>query len=304
MKQGECFGLLGVNGAGKTTTFKMMTGDEEITSGEVYVNRFSIKTARSEAQQQIGYCPQFNALIESLTAYETLELFSKLRGMKPEFIESQSDQILKLLGLKVHAEHRCGTYSGGNKRKLSVGLAMVGQPALLFLDEPSTGMDPGARHALWEALSTIRKQGTSIVVTSHSMEECEALCTRLGIMVNGQFKALGSLQHLKNKFGRGYTLELQLNNISSSDKVKKFIENSFKTASLKEEFSSQITYDIMVNGGQKSDDDSNVENSDISLGRIFGLMEENKEELDLQGYSLCQRTLEQIFLGFTKLQSN
>lgn len=225
--------------------------------------------------------------------------------MKPEFIESQSDQILKLLGLKVHAEHRCGTYSGGNKRKLSVGLAMVGQPALLFLDEPSTGMDPGARHALWEALSTIRKQGTSIVVTSHSMEECEALCTRLGIMVNGQFKALGSLQHLKNKFGRGYTLELQLNNISSSDKVKDFIETNFKTATLKEEFSSQITYDILVYAVENSEDaDKSVENSDISLGRIFGLMEENKEELDLQGYSLCQRTLEQIFLGFTKLQSN
>lgn len=182
---------------------------------------------------------------------------------------------------------------------------MVGQPALLFLDEPSTGMDPGARHALWEALSTIRKQGTSIVVTSHSMEECEALCTRLGIMVNGQFKALGSLQHLKNKFGRGYTLELQLNNISSSDKVKDFIETNFKTATLKEEFSSQITYDILVHAVENSDDaDKSVENSDISLGRIFGLMEENKEELDLQGYSLCQRTLEQIFLGFTKLQSN
>ena len=265
----------------------------------MYVNRYSIKTARSEAQQQIGYCPQFNALIENLTAYETLELFSKLRGMKPQFIQQQSEQILELLGLKIHAENRCGTYSGGNKRKLSVGLAMVGQPALLFLDEPSTGMDPGARHALWEALSTIRRQGTSIVVTSHSMEECEALCTRLGIMVNGQFKALGSLQHLKNKFGKGYTLELQLNNISSSDRVKSFVESNFSTAKLKEEFSSQITYDILVKGDEKSNN-----NGEISLGSIFGLMEENKVDLDLQGYSLCQRTLEQIFLSFTRLQSN
>ena len=159
-------------------------------------------------------------------------------------------------------------------------------------------MDPGARHALWEALSTIRRQGTSIVVTSHSMEECEALCTRLGIMVNGQFKALGSLQHLKNKFGKGYTLELQLNNISSSDRVKNFVENNFSTARLKEEFGSQITYDILV----KSEESNN--NETCSLGSIFGLMEENKVDLDLQGYSLCQRTLEQIFLSFTRLQSN
>merc|ERR1712130_387440 len=148
-----------------------------------------------------------------------------------------------------------------------------------------------------EALSTIRRQGTSIVVTSHSMEECEALCTRLGIMVNGQFKALGSLQHLKNKFGKGYTLELQLNNISSSDRVKNFVESNFSTAKLKEEFSSQITYDILVESEEKN-------NNEISLGSIFGLMEENKVDLDLQGYSLCQRTLEQIFLSFTRLQSN
>merc|ERR1711972_1268271 len=174
------------------------------------------------------------------------------------------------------------------------------------------------RHALWEALSTIRRQGTSIVVTSHSMEECEALCTRLGIMVNGQFKALGNLQHLKNKFGRGYTLELQLNSINSSIRVKKFIEDTFKTATLKEEFSSQITYDILVSGGgnfEKSNadcnnknednyDSNNNQNNDISLGVIFGIMEENKEKLDLQGYSLCQRTLEQIFLSFTRLQYN
>merc|ERR1719378_197303 len=116
-------------------------------------------------------------------------------------------------------------------------------------------------------------------------------------MVNGQFKALGSLQHLKNKFGRGYTLELQLNNISSIDMGKQFVDKHFNTATLKEEFSSQLTYDILV-----SSDDSDTDT--ISLGTIFGLMEDNKQSLDLQGYSLCQRTLEQIFLSFTRLQSN
>ena len=166
---------------------------------------------------------------------------------------------------------------------------MVGQPALLFLDEPSTGMDPGARHDLWQAIGVIRKMGTSLVVTSHSMEECEALCTRIGIMVNGEFKALGSLQHLKNKFGKGYTLEIQLGSEGDRDALDSFIRESFSTAVLKEEFNGVLTYDILMEKG-------------VTLGKVFNLMEENRSKLKVTGYSVCQRTLEKIFLSFTKFQ--
>ena len=105
---------------------------------------------------------------------------------------------------------RCaGTYSGGNKRKLSTAIALVGNPSIVFLDEPTSGMDPGARRFLWNTVLQMVRGGQAVVLTSHSMEECEALCTRLGIMVNGQFKCLGSIQHLKNRFGSGYSLTIR-----------------------------------------------------------------------------------------------
>lgn len=113
-------------------------------------------------------------------------------------------ELIGKLDLSKHADKPSHTYSGGNKRKLSTAIALVGDPPIVFLDEPTTGMDPGSRRFLWSTLTSVMKSGRSIVLTSHSMEECEALCTRLAIMVNGQFKCIGSPQHIKSRFGEGY----------------------------------------------------------------------------------------------------
>ena len=207
---GECFGLLGVNGAGKTTTFSILTGDINMTSGTAIIGGKDIRTSLKSVRQGLGYCPQFDALIERMTSREQLWMYARLRGVPEKQINEVVDSEIRRLDLFKYADSRCGTYSGGIKRKLSTAIAIVGNPPLILLDEPTTGMDPNTRRYLWDVLTKLVKDGRSIILTSHSMEECEALCTRLAIMVNGQFKCLGSIQHLKNKFGKGITLQAKV----------------------------------------------------------------------------------------------
>ncbi|CAF1682200.1 unnamed protein product, partial [Adineta ricciae] len=198
VKHGECFGLLGVNGAGKTTTFKMITGDETVDSGSIILDGINLKENMRRAQRCMGYCPQFDALIDLLTGEETLYMFARLRGVQEHLIYLIVEALIDLMNLRKHAKKPVYAYSGGNKRKLSAAVALIGDPSIIFLDEPTTGMDPKARRHFWNAIAQCRDHGKPIVLTSHSMEECEALCTRLAIMVNGKFKCLGSIQHLKS----------------------------------------------------------------------------------------------------------
>lgn len=239
---GECFGLLGINGAGKTSTFKMLIGDETISSGEAWVAGVSLKENLKETYKDIGYCPQFDALLDELTGRETLKIFCMIRGVAPHKIEALSWKLAKEFNFLQHIDKQVKEYSGGNKRKLSTALALIGSPSVVYLDEPTTGMDPGAKRHLWTVMSKYRSAGKSIVLTSHSMEECEALCTRLAIMVNGEFKCLGSTQHLKNKFSKGYLLIVQMSNrnTESSDearrevaRVKSFVMANMSGAVLK-----------------------------------------------------------------------
>lgn len=217
IRPGECFGLLGVNGAGKTTTFKMMTGDERISDGNAWVRGISLKSDMPDAHKVIGYCPQFDALIEDLTGRETLEMFALLRGVPRQEIDGVSLRLASELNFTKHIDKKVSEYSGGNKRKLSTAVALLGNPSVVYLDEPTTGMDPGAKRCLWNMVCKVRNSGKSIVLTSHSMEECEALCSRLAIMVNGEFKCLGSTQHLKNKFAKGYVLSVKVQKGSEAE---------------------------------------------------------------------------------------
>ena len=138
VKKSESFGLLGTNGAGKTTTFKMITGDETITKGDAFLNRINIKDNIRLFQKQLGYCPQFDPLIDQMTVYETMELFANLRGIKPRYIRKTCLSLISLLDLNDHVKKMCYTLSGGNKRKLSVALALVGSPVVILLDEPTS----------------------------------------------------------------------------------------------------------------------------------------------------------------------
>uniref|UniRef100_A0A8C9EWQ7 ATP binding cassette subfamily A member 3 n=1 Tax=Pavo cristatus TaxID=9049 RepID=A0A8C9EWQ7_PAVCR len=289
VSKGECFGLLGFNGAGKTTTFKMLTGDESITSGDAFVDGHSILANIKKVQQRIGYCPQFDALLDHMTGRETLSMYARLRGIPERYISSCVENMLRGLLLEPHADKLVRTYSGGNKRKLSAGIALIGGPPVIFLDEPSTGMDPVARRLLWDAVTRTRECGKSIIFTSHSMEECEALCTRLAIMVNGQFKCLGSPQHLKSKFGSGYTLlaKTRTDEEGELQAFKAFVEKTFPGSVLKHEHQGMVHYHLT--------------NKNLSWAQVFGALEKAKEKYRLEDYSVSQISLEQVFMSFTPL---
>jgi len=210
--QGECFGLLGINGAGKSSTLSMLSCEFKPSVGEAYLNGISLIREPNKCRRKIGFCPQFDALFELLSAREHLTLYARIKGIHEKDIPNVVNQKIDEMGLTEYADRAAGGYSGGNKRKLSVAIAMIGEPSIVFLDEPSTGMDPVARRFMWDVISNIvtKREKCSLILTTHSMEECDALCTRIGIMVGGVLRCLGSGQRLRSQYGRGYQLELGL----------------------------------------------------------------------------------------------
>ncbi|XP_037670546.1 ATP-binding cassette sub-family A member 3 isoform X2 [Choloepus didactylus] len=291
VQKGECFGLLGFNGAGKTSTFKMLTGEEAITSGDAFVGGHSIRSDVGKVRRRIGYCPQFDALLDHMTGREMLVMYARLRGVPERHIGACVEHMLRGLLLEPHANKLVRTYSGGNKRKLSTGIALIGDPAVIFLDEPSTGMDPVARRLLWDTIARARESGKAIVITSHSMEECEALCTRLAIMVQGQFKCLGSPQHLKSKFGSGYSLRAKVRHDRQEEALeefKAFVNLTFPGSVLEDEHQGMVHYHLPGHG--------------LSWAKVFGTLERAKETYGVDDYSVSQISLEQVFLSFAHLQ--
>ncbi|XP_017515618.3 retinal-specific phospholipid-transporting ATPase ABCA4 isoform X2 [Manis javanica] len=292
VRPGECFGLLGVNGAGKTTTFRMLTGDTTVTSGDATVGGKSILTNISDVHQSMGYCPQSDAVDDLLTGRENLYLYARLRGVPGEEIERVANWSIQSLGLSLYADCLAGTYSGGNKRKLSTAIALIGCPPLVLLDEPTTGMDPQARRMLWNTIVSIIREGRAVVLTSHSMEECEALCTRLAIMVKGAFQCLGTIQHLKYKFGDGYIVTMKIKSpkddlLPDLNPVEQFFQGNFPGSVQRERHYNMLQFQV----------------SSSSLARIFQLLISHKDSLLIEEYSVTQTTLDQVFVNFAKQQT-
>ena len=211
LEKGECFGLLGLNGAGKTTTFKCITQEISPSYGEIFLN--GRKTSNfGEIKNKFGYCPQYDAIFEYLTVYENLEFYAKLKGVKHEYLSNLINAIIFEMRLNEFTNKMSGRLSGGNKRKLSVAISMICSPPIILLDEPSTGMDPEARRFMWSIIHKLSTMGnkSSVIMTTHSMDEAETLCKRMGIMVNGEFVCLGRANQIKNKYGYGYELNLRI----------------------------------------------------------------------------------------------
>eukprot|EP00929_Paragymnodinium_shiwhaense_P115857 TRINITY_DN8500_c0_g1_i3.p1 TRINITY_DN8500_c0_g1~~TRINITY_DN8500_c0_g1_i3.p1 ORF type:complete len:2086 (-),score=492.32 TRINITY_DN8500_c0_g1_i3:221-6478(-) len=209
---GECFGFLGINGAGKTTTLNMLTGAVLPSGGKAYLANNEIVEKQWQVRRLLGYCPQHDALLDRLTVREHLVLFGRIKGIPLTLLQQYCDRMMKELSLAPHVDKMAMTLSGGNKRKLSLAIALMNSPPLVMLDEPSTGVDPAARRLMWDVISTVSTgpRASSVMLTTHNMEEAEALCTRIGIMVGGKLRCLGSNQHLKARFGGGYQLEARL----------------------------------------------------------------------------------------------
>ncbi|XP_058520235.1 glucosylceramide transporter ABCA12 [Ochotona princeps] len=289
---GECFGLLGVNGAGKTTIFKMLTGDIIPSSGNILIRNKTGSLGRVESHSAlVGYCPQEDALDDLVSVEEHLYFYARVHGIPEKDIKETVHKLLRRLHLMPYKDRPTSMCSYGTKRKLSTALALIGKPSILLLDEPSSGMDPKSKRHLWKIISEEVQSKCSVILTSHSMEECEALCTRLAIMVNGRFQCIGSLQHIKSRFGRGFTVKVHLKNDKvSMETLTRFMQLHFPKTYLKDQHLSMLEYHVPVTAG--------------GVANIFDLLETNKAALNITNFLVSQTTLEEVFINFAKDQKS
>ena len=204
---------------------QMLTGEFPATTGDATLTGYSVSKEPEKTRRRVGYCPQFDAHFANMTGREHVELYATIKGIPASVVKEAALSKLKEVGLSEEDGDRlAANYSGGMKRRLSLAIATIGDPQIVFLDECSTGVDPVARREIWELVSNMvagrnvaPEERTSVILTTHSMEECEALCPRIGIMANGRLRALGSAQHLKNKFGKGYQIEMKCKLVTKSD---------------------------------------------------------------------------------------
>lgn len=193
---GELFGLLGPNGAGKTTIINMLCGLVKPTSGTAKVGGYDVQKETWRVKELIGVCPQETAIYSHLTGAENIELFGNLHSMNKETLNTRRQTLLEKMGLTQDAKRKTEKYSGGMKRRLSLILALIHSPQIAFLDEPTVAMDPQSRHAVWGFIKELKKEGKTIILTTHHMEEAEALCDRVGIIDHGKLIALGPPKEL------------------------------------------------------------------------------------------------------------
>jgi ABC-2 type transport system ATP-binding protein len=215
---GELFGFLGPNGAGKTTTIRILATLLEATSGTAKVAGFDVRTQSHAVRQRLGLAMQTPTLDTFSTGRETLELAGRLHRMSSSEIKQRADELLELMGLTPVAKKLTGTYSGGMRRRLDLASALVHRPDVLILDEPTEGLDPQSRVALWEELERISQSGTTMLLTTHYMEEADRLCSRLAIIDNGRIVVDGSPGELKRSVGAD-TVVLQLERVDAERTV-------------------------------------------------------------------------------------
>ncbi len=200
IEKGELFGLLGPNGAGKTTVIKTLCGLLKPTSGSIWVGGFDFQKEAAKVKELIGVCPQDTAAYPYLSGRENVELFGNLHAMPKQKLKKNTEELLEKMSLSEDAGKRLGKYSGGMKRRINLIMALVHDPEIAFLDEPTVAMDPQSRHAVWDFIRELKERGKTIILTTHYMEEAEELCDRIGIIDHGKLIALGSPKQLRDKF--------------------------------------------------------------------------------------------------------
>jgi ABC-type multidrug transport system ATPase subunit len=279
----ECFALLGPNGAGKSTTISLIRGDLRADHGDVLVEGTSVTSQRALARKQLGVCPQFDAM-DNMTVAEHLHFYAQARGVKVP--DRNVDALITAVNLEEYRNRLAQNLSGGNKRKLSLAIALVGNPAVLLLDEPSSGMDAANKRFLWKTLSEVTK-GRSMLITTHSLEEADRLAHRVGIMAM-RMLALGTSEELRNRFGEKLYVQVVLKGAphvpeEQTRKAKTWIEQNLRGVHIEERmWYGQLRFSVPVES--------------CGIARLFKLLEDHKEELGLEYYSVSRATLDQVFL--------
>ncbi|CAG2112272.1 unnamed protein product, partial [Medioppia subpectinata] len=290
---GQITVLLGHNGAGKTTTMNMITGIFPPTSGTAYIDGYDIRQQTRKARRSLGLCPQENILYSELDVSQHLKLYAVLKGYPWAQVNSEVQKITALVDLTDKANTMSNDLSGGMKRKLSLGIAMIGNTEILILDEPTSGMDPEARRHMWDVLQNIRSERT-ILLTTHYMEEADALADRIAIMSEGEVKCYGSPMFLKKAFGAGYHLRIAKNRHFDSQLVLNIIRKIMPNADIKSEINSEIIYSL-----EDSDERERIDTQSQTNGQLIQLfthLEARKYELNIETYGLTVTTMEDVFL--------
>jgi len=209
INRGEIFGLLGPNGAGKTTTIRLLITVLQPDKGEVTIGGYSTRQNAPEARGIIGVCPQDIALYEDLSAMDNLVFFGRMGGLESKEAKAQATSNLELMGLSDRAKGKVAKFSGGMKRRINLAVALMGTPEILFLDEPTVGIDPQSKNNIYEVIEGLRDKGMTILYTTHYMEEANRLCDRVAIMDAGQVIAMDSPKGLKSQIGESDKVTLE-----------------------------------------------------------------------------------------------
>src|ERR1051325_6321754 len=223
INKGEIYGLLGPNGAAKTTTIGIISTLTQPDAGEVFLNGLTLPKDAEKIKRIIGVVPQEIALYQELSAYDNLIFWGSLYDLPKDKLQTKADEILKLVGLFDRKNDKIKTYSGGMKRRINIASALLHSPEIIFMDEPTVGIDPQSRNLIYEVIEKLNKEGITIVYTTHYMEEAERLCKRIGIIDNGKIIAEGTLEELRNSGGARQSIAIKFSSQLSESIVEKFV---------------------------------------------------------------------------------
>ncbi|WP_290428997.1 ABC transporter ATP-binding protein [Paenibacillus andongensis] len=280
IQEGEVFGLLGPNGAGKSTTIKMLSGLLKIDQGEMLVDGLSVAKDTIEVKRRIGLVPQDLAIFEHLTARENVTFFAKLYGLRGKLLKERVEEALEFVGLLDRARDRPSSFSGGMKRRLNIACAIMHRPKLIIMDEPTVGIDPQSRNHILESVRSLNRMGSTIIYTSHYMEEVSAISTRVGIMDHGHLIACGTQEELRGKVEQDNKIIIQASNLK--EEAVKELRNHPR---IKQVTIHEQTLELLVGSSQ------------AYLQDILFIL--SKHEVKIQSLTQVEPDLEALFLSLT-----
>ncbi|KAJ3176137.1 hypothetical protein HDU87_005514 [Geranomyces variabilis] len=303
---GECMVLLGPNGAGKTSTFSILAGDQDPSSGDCVVDGYSVIENLDGVQRSIGVTPQFDALVPNLTVREHLDMYARIKGVPSRQVPDAVRGLIEALDLVPHAHKRVQDLSGGNQRKVSLAIAVAGSPRALLLDEPTTSMDPVSKRFMWKVISRLSRQH-AVLMTTHSMEEAEALASKVGIMTAGRLRCLGTTQHLRERFGHGYLINVRVKDWSGN------ADSALSTVAAGQQLAPHVALENVLGFLQQTYTGAYVteqhghharvlvpRESVTALSQIFAQLEHRRDEFSIQEYTVSHVSLEEVFLAFAR----
>lgn len=280
IEKGELFGLLGPNGAGKSTTISMICGLLKPNQGEITIDGFNLKNNPLQCKSRIGLVPQEIALYENLSAYENIEFFGRLAGLKGALLKERVEEALSFVGLSDKAKAVPKSFSGGMKRRLNIGCAITHHPDVIIMDEPTVGIDPQSRNHILESVRKLNSMGSTVIYTSHYMEEVEALCSRIAIMDHGKLIAMGSKEELKKLVDKNEKVVIEVYEVSYNS-----LEEIKAIRGVKDACFENHTLEIVTS------------NSQGLLQDILFIL--SKNGIRIKGLDLVEPDLETVFLSLT-----